>query len=42
MLDIEHLQVQYGSIIALRDLSIRVETGDDYLDHRRGLEAGQG
>jgi branched-chain amino acid transport system ATP-binding protein len=28
MLDIEHLQVQYGSIIALRDLSIRVETGE--------------
>jgi branched-chain amino acid transport system ATP-binding protein len=28
MLDIEHLQVQYGSIIALRDLSIKVETGE--------------
>jgi branched-chain amino acid transport system ATP-binding protein len=28
MLNIEHLQVQYGSIIALRDLSIKVETGE--------------
>ena len=28
MLNIENLQVQYGSIIALRDLSIKVETGE--------------
>jgi branched-chain amino acid transport system ATP-binding protein len=28
MLDIEHLQVQYGSIIALRDLSIKVDDGE--------------
>jgi branched-chain amino acid transport system ATP-binding protein len=28
MLDIEHLEVQYGSIIALRDLSIRVDDGE--------------
>jgi branched-chain amino acid transport system ATP-binding protein len=28
MLDIENLQVQYGSIIALRDLSIKVDDGE--------------
>jgi branched-chain amino acid transport system ATP-binding protein len=28
MLEIEHLQVQYGSIIALRDLSINVDAGE--------------